>query len=55
MVSQFVVDHKPNVFILIRTYLGVTWAPGAWIYCGEVFPLKYRAKGVGLAAAGNWA
>ncbi|KAM0512522.1 hypothetical protein ACHAPE_008845 [Trichoderma viride] len=33
----------------------VTWAPGAWIYCGEVFPLKYRAKGVGLAAAGNWA
>lgn len=35
--------------------LGVTWAPGAWIYCGEVFPLKYRAKGVGLAAAGNWA
>ncbi|KKO96434.1 hypothetical protein THAR02_11465 [Trichoderma harzianum] len=34
---------------------GVTWAPGAWIYCGEVFPLKYRAKGVGLAAAGNWA
>lgn len=36
-------------------YLGVTWAPGAWIYCGEVFPLKYRAKGVGLAAAGNWA
>lgn len=39
----------------LTVYLGITWAPGAWIYCGEVFPLKYRAKGVGLAAAGNWA
>lgn len=26
----------------------------AWIYASEVFPLKYRAKGVGLSAAGNW-
>ncbi|KAK4070884.1 hypothetical protein Trihar35433_5351 [Trichoderma harzianum] len=41
-------------YIFVGVY-GVTWAPGAWIYCGEVFPLKYRAKGVGLAAAGNWA
>ena len=29
-------------------------APVAWIYCSEVFPLKYRAKGVGLSAATNW-
>lgn len=29
-------------------------APAAWIYASEVFPLKYRAKGVGLSAAGNW-
>lgn len=33
---------------------GLTWAPIAWIYASEVFPLKYRARGVGLAAAGNW-
>lgn len=25
-----------------------------WIYASEVFPLKYRAKGVGVSAAGNW-
>ncbi|GMF74785.1 unnamed protein product [Aspergillus oryzae] len=31
-----------------------TQAPAAWIYASEVFPLKYRAKGVGLSAAGNW-
>lgn len=29
-------------------------APAAWIYCSEVFPLKYRAKGVGISAATNW-
>lgn len=33
---------------------GLTWAPGGWIYASEVFPLKYRAKGVGLSAATNW-
>jgi hypothetical protein len=29
-------------------------APTGWIYCSEVFPLKYRAKGVGMSAATNW-
>ncbi|KAJ6441113.1 sugar transporter [Purpureocillium lavendulum] len=40
-------------YIFVGVY-GLTWAPVAWIYCSEVFPLRYRAKGVGLAAAGNW-
>ncbi|THC93626.1 hypothetical protein EYZ11_006910 [Aspergillus tanneri] len=40
-------------YIFVGVY-GFTWAPAAWIYASEVFPLKYRAKGVGLAAAGNW-
>ncbi|KAH8123484.1 general substrate transporter [Trichoderma asperelloides] len=38
------------VIALCYIFVGISW-----IYCGEVFPLKYRAKGVGLAAAGNWA
>ncbi len=29
-------------------------APTAWIYCSEVFPLKYRAMGVGVSSATNW-
>ncbi|KAJ6127620.1 High-affinity glucose transporter [Penicillium sp. IBT 18751x] len=33
---------------------GFTWAPTGWIYASEVFPLKYRAKGVGLSASANW-
>ncbi|GES65206.1 sugar transporter [Aspergillus terreus] len=40
-------------YIFVGVY-GFTWAPAAWIYASEVFPLKYRAKGVGLSAAGNW-
>ncbi|KAJ9631724.1 hypothetical protein H2203_000124 [Taxawa tesnikishii (nom. ined.)] len=40
-------------YIFVGIY-GLTWAPTGWIYASEVFPLKYRAKGVGLSAAGNW-
>lgn len=40
-------------YLFVAIY-GLTWAPVAWIYISEVFPLKYRAKGVGLAAATNW-
>lgn len=40
-------------YIFVGVY-GLTWAPTGWVYCSEVFPLKYRAKGVGLSAATNW-
>ena len=41
-------------YIFVGVY-GLTWAPVGWIYCSEVFPLRYRANGVGLSAASNWA
>lgn len=40
-------------YIFVGMY-GLTWAPIGWIYCSEVFPLRYRANGVGLSAASNW-
>ncbi|KAF3761581.1 hypothetical protein M406DRAFT_50654 [Cryphonectria parasitica EP155] len=40
-------------YIFVGVY-GLTWAPVAWIYASEVFPLRYRAKGVGISASGNW-
>ncbi|KUI69649.1 High-affinity glucose transporter [Cytospora mali] len=40
-------------YIFVGIY-GMTWAPVGWIYASEVFPITYRAKGVGVAAAGNW-
>jgi MFS family permease len=41
-------------FLFIAVY-GVTWAPAAWVYISEIWPQGYRAKGVGLCAASNWA
>jgi hypothetical protein len=41
-------------FLFIAIY-GLTWAPGAWVYVSEIWPQGYRAKGVGLCAASNWA
>jgi hypothetical protein len=40
-------------YIFVGFY-GLTWAPCGWIYSSEVFPLRYRAQGVGLSAATNW-
>jgi MFS family permease len=40
-------------YIFVGFY-GLTWAPCGWIVSSEVFPLKYRAQGVGLSAATNW-
>ncbi|KAI8900228.1 general substrate transporter [Globomyces pollinis-pini] len=34
---------------------GSTWGPCAWVYQSEVFPLRVRAKGTGLATFSNWA
>lgn len=53
-------DPIPGKAVIALSYIftgiyGLTWAPTGWIYCSEVFPLKYRAKGVGLSAATNWA
>ncbi|KAL1870004.1 hypothetical protein VTK73DRAFT_2847 [Phialemonium thermophilum] len=58
-ILKWEISGRPAKAIIALAYIfvgvyGLTWAPAAWIYASEVFPLKYRAKGVGLAAAGNW-
>lgn len=40
-------------YIFVAFY-GFTWAPVGWIYISEVFPMHFRARGVGLSAATNW-
>ncbi|KAI9925872.1 hypothetical protein ASPWEDRAFT_42539 [Aspergillus wentii DTO 134E9] len=32
----------------------MTWAPLVWAICAELFPSKYRAKGMALSTASNW-
>lgn len=31
-----------------------TWAPAAWIYTSEIFPMEQRAVAVGLSTSTNW-
>lgn len=30
------------------------WGPIVWVYCGEMFPLKYRAWCMGMTTVSNW-
>lgn len=32
----------------------MTWGPMTWAICVELFPSKYRAKGMALSIATNW-
>jgi sugar porter (SP) family MFS transporter len=46
--------------LIACTYLFVasfapTWGPVSWTYPPEVFPLRFRGKGVALSTSGNWA
>ncbi|WBW71657.1 plasma membrane gluconate:proton symporter Ght3 [Schizosaccharomyces osmophilus] len=31
-----------------------SWGPIGWVIVGETFPIRYRSKCAGVAAAGNW-
>ncbi|CAO3617394.1 unnamed protein product [Cunninghamella blakesleeana] len=33
---------------------GFSWGPCTWIVSGELFPLRVRAKGVGLTSSSHW-
>ncbi|KAI9470990.1 MAG: sugar transporter, partial [Benjaminiella poitrasii] len=41
------------IFIFVGFY-ATTWAPVAWIYIAEIFPLRIRSKGFALASAVLW-
>lgn len=32
----------------------ITWGPMVWTISGELYPSRYRAKGMALSAASNW-
>ncbi|KAK6607591.1 hexose transporter protein [Botrytis cinerea] len=35
-------------------FFASTWGPLAWVVCGEIFPLKVRAKALSMSVATNW-
>ncbi|KAJ3397953.1 hypothetical protein HDU92_000054 [Lobulomyces angularis] len=48
-----------NLGALIFVYVFIlcfssTWGPVVWVYQSEIFPLRIRAKGTGIATFSNW-
>lgn len=41
-----------NLFVVA---FGMSWGPVVWVLLGEMFPNRFRAAALGLAAAGQWA
>ncbi|KAF4554535.1 Sugar (and other) transporter-like protein 1 [Elsinoe fawcettii] len=35
-------------------FFAASWGPVAWVVTGEIFPLRYRAKGLSVTTATNW-
>lgn len=42
-----------SVFFFIFNF-AYGWGPVVWVYCAEIFPLKYKTKAVGLTTDANW-
>jgi len=36
------------------SFFAATWGPVVWVYCAEMFPLKYRARCLGVTTVTNW-
>ncbi|WP_132992431.1 sugar porter family MFS transporter [Gordonia zhaorongruii] len=41
-----------NLFVV---FFGMSWGPIVWVLLGEMFPNRFRAAALSLAAAGQWA
>jgi len=39
-------------FFVVNAAYG--WGPVPWVYCAEIYPLKYRARCSGITAMANW-
>ncbi|KAI9216640.1 general substrate transporter [Blastocladiella britannica] len=35
-------------------FFAATWGPTVWVYQSEIFPMRVRSKGTGLATTSNW-
>ncbi|CAE8581792.1 unnamed protein product [Polarella glacialis] len=41
------------VFAFVMSF-ACTWGPVVWVYCAEIFPLKHRARCIGVTTMTNW-
>jgi len=55
IVVSYTLQKVSIAFICIFiAFFASTWGPLAWIVCGELFPLKFRARGLSITTATNW-
>ncbi|CAE7242958.1 ght4 [Symbiodinium natans] len=41
--------------ILVHTFAyACGWGPITWVFCAEIFPLKYKSKASGLVTSAHW-
>jgi len=41
------------VFLFVISF-AIGWGPTVWVYCSEIFPLKYRSRCISLTTMSNW-
>src|SRR5437016_14363105 len=44
----------PSLSTLTYEQFATTWGPIIWTIAGELYPSRYRAKGMALSTASNW-
>ena len=56
IIVENVAAQKAGIaFICIYIFFfASTWGPLAWVVCGEIFPLKTRARSLSMTTATNW-
>lgn len=51
-------ESSGTAMIVIASFFifgfATTWGPMVWTICGELYPSRYRAKGMALSTASNW-
>ncbi|KAI0219249.1 hypothetical protein L0F63_001456 [Massospora cicadina] len=53
--SSTLASYSVIVFIYVFVAgFAFSWGPIAWIYPGEIFPMRVRSKGISITTASNW-
>jgi len=52
--SPWIGDVMACMVLTFIACFASTWGPTVWVYCAEIFPLRHRARCVGVSTMTNW-
>ncbi|CAK9065986.1 Major facilitator-type transporter ecdD [Durusdinium trenchii] len=52
--SSFVGIVMASMVLSFIASFASSWGPAVWVYCAEIFPLRHRARCVGVSTLTNW-